>query len=81
MPNLINHLEGKVAEANVAKGIGEAMFIIGLGSTFPGLLLGLLVLTLIGFAVLLVGFYLTVHFELKRLDYISMIERFSEPTG
>lgn len=75
MSEIADYLKHKIAEVQQARFIGEIIWALGACISFAGLFLRNHSLTIPGFSLLLTGLYLSVHFELQRLDYIYALER------
>jgi hypothetical protein len=74
--DVTEYLRGRIAEVRFARFVGEIISAMGSILTVAGLLLSILPLTFTGFSLLFFGLYLSVHYELQRLDYAHALERF-----
>jgi hypothetical protein len=75
--DITEYLRGKIAEFRFARFIGEIVWAIGSSIAIGGLFFNVLLLALVGFLMLFIGLYLSVHFELQRLDYTHALESFA----
>ena len=70
-----DYLSEKIVRVRFAKFVGEVIWVLGLCISAIALLLKTLLFMIPGFSLLLVGSYLSVHYELQRLDYLLALER------
>ncbi len=77
MADMADYLKQKIAEVRLARFIGEVVWALGSCISVAGLFLGILLLVITGFSLLFIGLYLSVHYELQRLDYTHALEKFS----
>jgi hypothetical protein len=77
--DITDYLREKIAEFRFARFVGEVVSAFGACFSIVGLLLKVPLLVIVGFPLLLTGLYLTVHYELQRLDYINVLESFARP--
>lgn len=77
MADITEYLKGKIAEFRFARFIGELIWAIGSSIAIGGLFFDILLLATAGFFLLFAGLYLTVHYELQRLDYTHALESFA----
>jgi hypothetical protein len=75
LSNISDYLNRKIVDVRLARLLGEAIWALGSCISAAGLLLRTLILVVIGFPILFFGLYLSVHFELQRLDYVQAMER------
>lgn len=76
-----NYLERKITEVRMSRLVGEVIWVLGSCLSFAGLFLKILFLMILGSSMLFVVLYLSVHYELKRVDYVSILERVSHQNG
>lgn len=76
MSDVTEYLKERIAEVRFARFIGEVVSAMGSILTVAGLLLNILPVTITSFSLLFLGLYLSVHYELQRLDYAHALERF-----
>lgn len=79
LPEITGYLKEKIAEVRIGRLVGEVVWAIGSCLSVAGLLSRIDLLTITGFSSLFAGLYLTVHYELQRLDYLSALEKISTP--
>ena len=77
MADITEYLKGKIAQFRLARFIGELIWAIGSGIAIGGLFFDVLLLAVSGFFLLFIGLYLSVHFELQRLDYTHALDSFA----
>jgi len=77
MSDMADYLKEKVAEVRLARFIGEVVWAFGSCISVAGLFLNVLSLVITGFSLLFIGLYLSVHYELQRLDYTHALEKIS----
>jgi len=77
LSEIAEYLREKIAEVRLARFIGEIIWALGSVFSVVALFLKIFFVTVVGFSLLFVGSYLSVHFELQRLDYIHALERAS----
>ena len=77
MADITEYLRGKIAQFRFARFVGELVWAIGCGIAIGGLFFDVLLLAVSGFFLLFVGLYLSVHFELQRLDYTHALDNFA----
>lgn len=75
MSDISDYFRRKIVDVRLVRFLGEAIWAVGSCISAAGLLLGILILVGIGFPILFFGLYLSVYFELQRLDYVHAIER------
>lgn len=75
MTELAGYLRERIAVVRFARFVGEVVWAFGLCISIIGLLLRMLFLTLSGFSFLIIGLYVSVHFELQRLDYAHTLDK------
>ncbi|UCH32722.1 MAG: hypothetical protein JSV05_04950 [Candidatus Bathyarchaeota archaeon] len=78
MSDITDYLREKISEVRLARVIGEIIWAIGSCISMAGIFLRLLTFTIPGFSLLLMGLYLSVHYELQRLSYTQALERFAQ---
>ena len=78
MTDISEYLKRRIAEARFARLIGVMVVILGVIGASIALLLGILSIAIVGFTLLFAGLYLSVHYELQRLDYTEDLERFMQ---
>jgi hypothetical protein len=75
--DITEYLRGKIAQFRFARFVGELVWAIGSGIAIGGLFFDVLLLAVPGFFLLFIGLYLSVHFELQRLDYTHALDSFA----
>ncbi len=75
MSDITEYLREKIVEVRLARIIGEVVWAVGSLTAVSGLLLEFLALIITGFSLLFVGLYLSVHYELQRIDYAHALEQ------
>ena len=75
MSDVSDYFKRKIVDVRLARLLGEAIWALGSCISATGLLLRTLILVVTGFPILFFGLYLSVYFELQRLDYVQTIER------
>ncbi len=75
MSEIAEHLKARVAEVRFARLIVEIVWALGAFASAAGLVFRVLLLTVMGFPLLFVGLYLSVHYELQRVDYTLALEK------
>lgn len=75
MPEIADYLTEKISEVRLARFVGETVWAVGSCISIAGLFLKILLLIITGFSLLFTGLYLSVHYELQRLDYMHTLER------
>ncbi|UCE96453.1 MAG: hypothetical protein JSV51_02275 [Candidatus Bathyarchaeota archaeon] len=75
MSEITDYLSQKIVEIRLARFIGEVVWASGSIIASAGLLFRIILLAIVGFSVLFIGLYLSVHYELQRLDYMHALER------
>lgn len=75
MSEIAEHLKARIAEVRFARLIGEIVWALGALVSAAGLVFKVLLLTIMGFPLLFVGLYLSVHYELQRIDYALALEK------
>jgi hypothetical protein len=73
--DITDYLKNKIAEVRFARFIGEIVWALGSMISIAGLFWRILELIITGFSLLFLGLYLSVHYELQRLDYTHALER------
>jgi hypothetical protein len=76
--DISEYLKRRIAEARFGRLIGGIVVILGVIGASLALLFGILGLAIVGFSLLFAGLYLSVHFELQRLDYAEDLEKFMQ---
>lgn len=76
-----NYLAKKITEVHMGRLVGEVIWALGSCLSFAGLFFKTLFLMILGFSMLFAGLYLCVHYELRRIDYVSILERVSHEKG
>jgi hypothetical protein len=76
--DITDYLREKISEVRLARVIGEIIWAIGSCISMAGIFLRFLTFIILGFSLLFVGLYLSVYYELQRLDYIQALERFAQ---
>ncbi|UCD95761.1 MAG: hypothetical protein JSV35_04385 [Candidatus Bathyarchaeota archaeon] len=74
--DISEYLKRRIAEACFARLIGEIVVILGVIGSSIALLFRILGVAILGFSLLFAGLYLSVHYELQRLDYTEDLEKF-----
>jgi hypothetical protein len=74
LSDVAEYLKEKVAQFKMARHLGEVMWALGSILSAAGLLFKILLLTIASFSLLLLGGYLSVHFEFQRLDYLDALD-------
>ena len=77
MSDISEYLKEKIAEFRLARFFGEMAAALGTCISITGIFLKILILTITGFSLLFTGLYLSVHYELQRLDYTHALEKIS----
>lgn len=77
MSEITDYLKEKIAAVRLARLVGEVICALGSAVSVAGLFLKILLLLIAGFSLLFVGLYLSVHYELQRLDYMHSLENFA----
>lgn len=75
MSDITDYLRQRIAQVRFARFIGEIVWAFGSVLSVAGLFLKVLLLITLGFSLLFVGLYLSVHYELQRLDYMRALEK------
>lgn len=74
MSDTKDYFKRKIAEVRQARFVAGIIWALGSSISVGGLLLRISTLVIVGFPILFSGLYLSVHYELQRLNYINMIE-------
>lgn len=77
LSDISEYLKERMVEMRFARFIGEIVWAIGSTLSITGLFLNFLPVTVTGFSLLFLGLYLSVHYELQRLNYVHALERFA----
>jgi hypothetical protein len=72
---ITDYLKEKIAEVRLARIVGEAVWALGSCISVAGLFFKILILIITGFSLLFVGLYLSVHYELQRLNYMHTLDK------
>ncbi|MCW4051588.1 MAG: hypothetical protein NWE78_00070 [Candidatus Bathyarchaeota archaeon] len=80
MSNTKDYFKRKIAKSRQAELVAGMILALGSCISAGGLLLRVSMLVFVGFPILFSGLYLSVHYEVKRLNYINMIEKIA-PQG
>ena len=72
---IADYLKEKIVEVRVARLVGEVVWALGSCISVAGLFFKILLLIIMGFSLLFVGLYLSVHYELQRLNYMHALEK------
>lgn len=75
MSDIADYLKQKIVEVRFARFIGEVVWALGSMISIIALFWKILELIIAGFSLLFLGLYLSVHYELQRLDYAHALER------
>ncbi len=75
LTELAGYLKERIAVVRFARFVGEVVSAFGSCISIVGLFLRILFLTISGFSFLIIGLYVSVHFELQRLDYAQALDR------
>jgi len=75
LPEITDYLEEKIVQVRFARLVGAVIWAFGSFLSIAGLFLRLLPLVVVGFSILFAGLYLSVYYELQRLDYKHSLER------
>ncbi|MFP3985635.1 MAG: hypothetical protein ACLFU9_06705 [Candidatus Bathyarchaeia archaeon] len=75
MTDITEYLKQKIAEVRLARFIGEIVWASGFVIAVSGLFLRIFALTITGFSLLFLGLFLSVHYELQRLNYAHALEK------
>ena len=75
LSEITDYLSDKIVRVRFAKFVGEVIWVLGFGISVVALLLKVLLFMIPGFSLLFVGLYLSVHYELQRLDYLLALEK------
>lgn len=75
MTDLAGYLKERIAVVRFARLVGEVVWALGSCVSVVGLFLRMLFLTISGFSFLIIGLYVSVHFELQRLDYAQALDK------
>ncbi|MFQ6068480.1 MAG: hypothetical protein ACE5KD_02945 [Candidatus Bathyarchaeia archaeon] len=78
MSEVTDYLREKIAQVSFARFVGEIVCALGSSISVVGLFLKILVFIIIGFSLLFVGLYLSVHYELQRLDYTYALRKIEQ---
>jgi len=76
-----NYHARKITEVRMGRLVGEVIWALGSCLSFAGLFFRILFLMILGSSMLFAGLYLCVHYELRRVDYVSILERVSHQKG
>jgi hypothetical protein len=72
---ITDYIKQKLAQVRLARFVGEMIWVLGMSIAIAGLFWEILQVTATGFLLLFGGMYLSVHFELQRLDYLHALEK------
>ncbi len=75
MSEITDYLSERIVRVRFAKFVGELIWVLGLCISVVALLLKVLILMIPGFSLLFVGLFVSVHYELQRLDYLIALEK------
>lgn len=77
LSEITDYLKDRVAEVRFARLVWEAVCALGSCISIAGMFFRILLLIIIGFSIVFAGLYLSVHYELQRLDYLHALEGFA----
>lgn len=75
LSEITDYLKAKIAEVRFARLVGEIIWALGSCISIVGLFFRILFVITAGFSLLFTGLYLSVHYELQRLDYMHSLEK------
>ncbi len=77
MSEIADYLKEKIAEVRLGRFFGEVVWALGASISVAGLFFAILLVAIVGFSLLFTGLFLSVYYELQRLDYMHALERLS----
>lgn len=75
MSDITDYLRQRIAQVRFARFVGEIVWAFGSVLSVAGLFLEFFFFIILGFSLLLVGLYMSVHYEFQRLDYMRALEK------
>ena len=75
MSEITDYLRDEIVRVRLAKFVGEILWALGFFVSVAALILRVLLLMVPGFSLLFVGLYMSVHYELQRIDYMHALDK------
>ena len=74
MSEITDYLKDEIVRVRLAKFVGEIVWALGFLISVAALIFRALLLMVPGFSLLFLGLYMSVHYELQRMDYMHALD-------